>query len=350
MDNNYRENLEAAISEVIDYGASASSVSRKYGIPRTTLRRHIKRRKNGNSSVDLSKLVNSVKGDFSHIDYSQPTKSAINDSIFQDKPSLDFPFAFHPNQKPDEATDFCAEATLLLFDIHIPHEDPVALKAAINYTKKQYDGVLQNIILGGDIMDCEALSKFDKNKGTLSFVEEVHRTRNFLDKLQETFPNTMITYVMGNHEERLEKYILKNAPDIAELGYGVEDVLELEKRDIQFVDNRKLKASENTFFKFGQFTILHGHEMGICPTVSPAHRFLERAKGNVILGHIHAPDEKFTTCIDGSVLRCYSVGTLAKLNPLYRPFNGWGQGFAVIEHWNSHDIVKNYRIFEGKVY
>ena len=352
MNDTYKETLEAAISEVMEYGASASSVSRKYGIPRTTLRRHIKRRKNGTgSAIDFSKLVNSVAPGYDHLEYPEndSVNRRIDEPIFQDKPSLDFPFAFHPNQKPDE-TDYCTEATLLLFDIHIPHEDPVALKAAINYTKKQYDGILQNIILGGDIMDCEALSKFDKNKGTLSFVEEVQRTRAFLDDLQKTFPDTMITYVMGNHEERLEKYILKNAPDIAELGYGVEDVLELEKRNIQFVDNRKLKASDNTFFKFGQFTILHGHEMGICPTVSPAHRFLERAKGNVILGHIHAPDEKFTTCIDGSVLRCYSVGTLAKLNPLYRPFNGWGQGFAVIEHWNTHDIVKNYRIFEGNVY
>lgn len=368
--------LNTAVEEVVEYGMSASSVSRKYGIPRTTLRRHIKKYKerhgDKNSDIQRDDEIPSDVIEFKSID-GRPLRYRYEDILVKDDKeplkngyasyvideskswwtsavtdSKAPSFAIHPNTKTLDDSEYPCECTLLLFDIHIPHEDKVAVDCALNYAKKQYQ--IDNIILGGDIMDCEALSKYDKNRNTVAFSVEVQKTRQFLDRLRDDFPEARITYLMGNHEERLEKYILKNAPDLVGVAGGIENVLELEERGIQFVDNRVLKATTNEFFKVGQFTVLHGHEMGICPTVSPAHRFLERAKRNLILGHIHAPDEKVTTCIDGSIIRCYSVGTLGKLNPMYRPFNSWGQGFAIIEHWKTHDIVKNYRIFDGKVY
>lgn len=105
------------------------------------------------------------------------------------------------------------EGTLLLYDIHIPHQDIVAVDSAIKYAKAHYE--IREIILGGDTMDCESLSKYDKISETSSFADEVYATNSFLRKLRDIFPNANITYIMGNHEERLEKYVRKNAPELA---------------------------------------------------------------------------------------------------------------------------------------
>lgn len=242
------------------------------------------------------------------------------------------------------------EATLLLFDLHIPHHDKDALETTLSYALENYKII--RVILGGDIMDCDALSKYEKTSDTKSFKEEVKETVIFLENLRERLgDDAEIRYIVGNHEERLEKYIAKHAPELIDVAGSIYDILHMKEIGVILTDNRKLRASGRPFYTLDGFTILHGHEIGICPTVSPAHRFLERAKGNLILGHIHCPDEKVVQTIDGKVLRCYSVGTLGTLNPMYKPVNTWGQGFAIMEHRKEQGpIVRNLRIFDGIIY
>ena len=101
--------------------------------------------------------------------------------------------------------------TLLLFDVHIPHHDTVAINIAIDYAKKHFS--IQHIIFGGDLLDCEALSRFEKSKETRKFSDEIYAANSFLRGIIAEFPGVSMTYIMGNHEERIEKYILKNAPN-----------------------------------------------------------------------------------------------------------------------------------------
>lgn len=241
------------------------------------------------------------------------------------------------------------DATLFLYDLHIPHEDRIALNCAMDFARENYH--IKSVVLGGDIMDCESLSKYDKTKDTASFSDEIEKTKELLDTIRYTFRKANdIVYIIGNHEERLEKYIAKHAPELQGVADSLETLLEFDEFGVELVDNRRMKSLTGTFYSICGFTVLHGHEMGICPIVSPAHRFLEKAKSNLILGHIHYPDEKILTTIDGSILRCYTVGTLGDLNPLYKPFNTWGHGFAIMEHRRSNVIVRNFRIINGNVY
>lgn len=239
-------------------------------------------------------------------------------------------------------------ATLFLYDMHIPYVDSIAFSAAIDFAKNNYNVV--HIVLGGDVIDCESLSKFDKSRNTVSFINEVHEAKSYFDVLRNKFSDAKMTYIMGNHEERLEKYVMKNAPELKGIADSMEYILDLHRYSIDFVNNRELKSKTGHFFKVNDFTIIHGHELDICPIVSPAYKFLEKAKENLILGHIHCPDERFSNTINGNVLRCYSVGTLAKITPMYKPFNSWGHGFCVMEHREDGDMVRNLRIFDGKIY
>jgi hypothetical protein len=121
---------------------------------------------------------------------------------------------------------------------------------------------------------------------------------------------------------------------------------------IKLVDNRNELETKGFAFKYHGWSILHGHELGICPVTDPARRYLERAKTNIIVGHIHKTDSRIMTTLDGQIIRCCSIGTLAKRNPQYMPFNAWIQGFAIMEHsgsWFQPDIVHNFSICKGMV-
>lgn len=247
------------------------------------------------------------------------------------------------------------EGTLLLYDIHIPHNDALAIDSAIKYAKSHYS--IQEIVLGGDVMDCESLSKYDKISETASFADEVYATNRFLRNLRNTFPNAKITYIMGNHEERLEKYVRKNVPELADFKeLTLLSFLEFEDLKIDFIDNRERLTKGMGLYKVQGWHIFHGHEFGICPLMNPARRYVDRAKINMITGHIHKTDSSVITTVNRDLIRCYSVGTLAKLSPDYMPINQWTQGFAIIEHtvddefsWRRLGIVHNHIIWYGEV-
>ena len=294
--------LVKAIEDVLYKGVSVYKASKKYNVSKTTLISKLKDEKIKSITKELEYVMNKIQ----------------------------------------------TEATLFLYDVHIPHHDKDSLETAISFAKSNY--MITRIVLGGDIMDCEALSKYDKSKETVKFLDEVRETKEFLKNLRDTFKNAEIVYIIGNHEERLEKYIMKNAPELQGIADSLNNILSLDEYNIKIVDNRRMKSTTGSFYKINDFTILHGHEIGICPIVNPAHKFLEKAKDNIILGHIHSPDEKVITTISGDIIRCYSVGTLGKLYPMYKPFNSWGQGFAIMEHHKDNDIVRNFRIFNNKIY
>ena len=243
-----------------------------------------------------------------------------------------------------------------MYDIHIPHQDIVAVDSAIKYAKAHYE--IREVILGGDTMDCESLSKYDKISETASFSDEVYATNRFLRMLRENFPDAKITYIMGNHEERLEKYVRKNVPELADFKeLTLPSFLDFDEVGVEFIDNRKRLTQGVGPYRVQGWNIFHGHEFGICPLTNPAKRYVDRAKVNMIVGHIHKTDSSVMTTFNRDLIRCYSVGTLAKLSPDYMPINQWTQGFAIIEHvyadvnsWRTPlGIVHNHLIWYGEV-
>ena len=301
------DRVDKAVQAVLNGGMSERAASRKFKVDRGNLRMRIK-------DLKISYLQDKIK-------------------------EVKFP-----------------EGTLLLYDIHIPHQDIVAVDSAIKYAKAHYE--IREVILGGDTMDCESLSKYDKISETASFADEVYETNSFLRKLRDIFPNAKITYIMGNHEERLEKYVRKNVPELADFKeLTLPSFLDFDDVGVEFVDNRKRLTQGVGLYRVQGWNIFHGHEFGICPLTNPAKRYVDRAKVNMIVGHIHKTDSSVMTTFNRDLIRCYSVGTLAKLSPDYMPINQWTQGFAIIEHvyadvnsWRTPlGIVHNHLIWYGEV-
>ena len=107
-------------------------------------------------------------------------------------------------------------------DIHIPFQDDKAVDAFCDYCKEIQPSA---IILNGDVLDFYKLSRFIKGEGRNPY-EEISACRDLLKKIKTDCPNSKVYYVIGNHETRLETYVLNNAPHLASL---VEDVFTIIK-------------------------------------------------------------------------------------------------------------------------
>jgi predicted phosphodiesterase len=230
---------------------------------------------------------------------------------------------------------------LILSDLHIPYHSLSSIRLAIRYGKDQ--GV-NGILLNGDICDFYEVSRHDKDPSKKKVVEEIHLTRAFLAELRRLFPSAKIVYKIGNHETRLERYVMKNAPALQ----GIEqlqlrELLHMRELDIDCVENNQL-------LNIGQLAILHGNEFNTGGGgVNVARSLRLKAGANVLFGNFHKTQSDYSTNIHRSIHGGWSVGCLCDLSPKYFPFNNWNHGFAMVELSAGAFKVRNLKIIDGVV-
>jgi len=233
---------------------------------------------------------------------------------------------------------------LILSDIHIPYHDEIAVAAAIAHGKKKKPDV---IILNGDIGDFYGVSRHDKDPRR-SLADELDAIRQFLFYLRKQFPNARILYKIGNHEARMEMFLVKNAPVLL----GVSDfelpvLLKFEESKIELVPSL-------TLIRLGSLPIYHGHELpqGMSSPVNPARGIWMRVQESLICGHWHRTSEHTeSTGLNKKLSSCWSTGCLCDLTPDYAIVNRWNHGFAWVEtQADGNYEVTNHKIINGRVY
>ena len=233
---------------------------------------------------------------------------------------------------------------LILSDVHIPFQDDDALACAIEWG---IENDVTCIILNGDIMDTYGVSRYPKEIGRPTISEELEMTRAFFTYLRQVFPGLPIYYKLGNHEERMRAFILRNAKEIADLNStSLEAMLKLEEFDIQVV-NREM-------IKLGQLAVLHGHELGesVFSPVNPARGMFLKAKTSILFGHNHQVSHHSESNLHGDQVGVWSTGCLCELTPEYRPYGytKWSHGFAsVVVNADGTFHVSNMKISNGKI-
>ena len=104
-----------------------------------------------------------------------------------------------------------ATRILSISDTHVPYHLPIE-------TFKDYIGCIDILQLNGDILDCQAISKFNKTY-RVSMIEEMILARQYIIDLIEYINAKKVIINYGNHEYRFQNYLSKNLGD--------SDVLEL---------------------------------------------------------------------------------------------------------------------------
>lgn len=220
-------------------------------------------------------------------------------------------------------------------DIHIPFQDDAAVRSFVKYCKEKQPEV---VVLNGDVLDMFMLSRFTKGEGR-NPLEEMTMCQGFLDSLRKAVPNADIYYVIGNHENRLEKYVLNKAPELASL---IEDVFSIIKTsDYKVRGCASVTFNDNFVCKHGTYI---GNKSGLSAIKEMENSYMSGATGHVHRGIVYRARKA------GRKFVWIETGCLCSLNPEYCILPNWCQGFATVEFKNGKVYkAKFLEIEKGKI-
>lgn len=205
-------------------------------------------------------------------------------------------------------------------DLHFPYQDNKAIEC---FLKEVEDKKPDMVVLNGDLLDFYRLSRFTKDPSGKDPAEEIEMCREFLHRLRN-ITEVPIYYTIGNHETRLEKYILDQAPMIACLMDNVFQVIKTD--DINIVGCSRLTINDNFVFE-------HGTRLGSKTGLS-AIKELEAHYLSGATGHTHRL-ARYSTRKSGKRFTWLETGCLCDLSPEYMIDPDWEQGFGIVEFKNG---------------
>lgn len=232
---------------------------------------------------------------------------------------------------------------LILSDLHLPYHDPRTIERAVAEGVKL--GVT-GVLLNGDILDSHELSTFDRDPTAPRYAEELDAAKGFLRWLRHKLPKARIVWKDGNHEERLQRYLMRHAPALFGLDLvSLPMLLDMACERVEYVTDKRV-------ITLGRLNVIHGHEYrpGVSTPVNPARGVFLRTKAVALCGHFHQSSEHYEPTIAGKSLGVWSVGCCCQLSPAYSPLNRWNHGFAVVEVERDGSFhVRNHRVIDGQI-
>lgn len=253
---------------------------------------------------------------------------------------------------------------LVASDFHAQFTDKFAMRVLLDTAARMQPDV---IALNGDVLDLYDLSRYGKDptagrnvQGEINFVKEA-----IFEPLRAAAPNAQIDLIEGNHEWRLIKYLMEQAPGLAGLEcleFGT--LLDLDKYEINLVARKafrrtavKSRVRFENFTIYGDGALLLTH--GSCTGQNPAKSELERWGHNGVSGHIHRPflhtgGNGLTGTKTWYVTGCMARTSLSRMY-METPA-GWQNGFAFAQTHKSFTQITpvtfqgNWANVAGKAY
>ncbi|AMV28817.1 hypothetical protein VT84_30770 [Gemmata sp. SH-PL17] len=230
---------------------------------------------------------------------------------------------------------------LAIFDIHAPYHDIPTLELAASYGRREK---VAGVIFGGDFLDCHDLSDHDKDSDAARYQDEIQIGAQLMRWFRSQFPKARLIVKEGNHEERLHRYVMRNARALSGLpGVSTPEFLGLGDIGAEWVGDKRTIA-------LGKLDIVHGHEFHGSGGVYPARWLWAKTRAVVMCGHFHRTSAYHDRDLRGRPEAAWSVGCACYLHPRYARNNSWNHGFAMIEVEPSGRFrVENLRVRDGRI-
>jgi len=196
------------------------------------------------------------------------------------------------------------------------------------------------VVMGGDMLECGGWLAKHHALGYVaqcdySYQDDIAAANWFLDELQKAAPNAKAYYIFGNHEDRMEKWIVDEtlghqrdsqflrdlvAPDV---------LLRLKEREITII-----RSSDKTepglpygWLKLGKMFYAHDVAGG----KQAATKALAMTAGNVTCFHNHQESSSTLELVSVGIVKAFTPGCLCEKQPMWRhshPSN-WNHGYAI---------------------
>jgi UDP-2,3-diacylglucosamine pyrophosphatase LpxH len=239
---------------------------------------------------------------------------------------------------------------IVIGDVHIPYHDVAVTNLVYDFMEDMRPDL---IIIIGDYADCYEISKFakDKTRG-VSFSDEARIVRANLQYIRKVCPNAKIVYVCGNHEHRLHRFLMNQAPELEGLP-GVEldipGVFGFKDLKIEWVPCNA-ERFHDTYWQFEDYEILFGHFARVCKHSGyTAKNLIDDYGISLIQGHVHSMGFHERSHERGYV-GGWENGCLCDLNPMYMKQKNWMHGFHIVwfETPGKYFDVQEVKIINGQ--
>ena len=246
------------------------------------------------------------------------------------------------------------QTLLVTSDYQIPYHDTLTLRA-IHKLVKALKPTYHEI--DGDFFDFPALSVFEKKPAEkVGLAKDIRSGIEELQRLRDLSPKTVTNLRFGNHEDRYDKYILREAPALYQLpGHTLPEVLGLEKLKIGWSE-----YDTGTIYN-GTFRVVHGTEVRQQSGATAKAMFTKYGMSGVS-GHTHRLGTYYHT-FPGTPEHPDKFyvwgenGCLCNLKPEWTQDPDWQQGFTVVYlleggrfHMQQIPIIDHKFVFEGELF
>lgn len=209
-------------------------------------------------------------------------------------------------------------------DTHLPYADPRAVSLALQ-VGKYYSPDL--VILLGDVLDCTGFSRFPHDTvNPKSFLQtELDEWHSLAESIREMAPHAERRYLIGNHEERIERWLWSQPQLYGLTGMRLESLLTLGAHGFQPQVEREVVLCN------GSLTVTHGTRIGGQGSGLAARQEMMRHGTSGVSGHTHRL--ALVTQRDKAGLRQWIESGHLSLNPPhYQPsVQNWIQGLTLGE-------------------
>jgi predicted phosphodiesterase len=203
-------------------------------------------------------------------------------------------------------------------DFHSQFVDPLALRVWMAVAEQVQPDL---IVFNGDVVDFPSVGRFSQmpGAGSLSVQQELDFAREqILAPTRERCPDSAMTYHIGNHEQRLVRYIADTAPGLADLrSLRWSELLDIDELGIEIVfggdwlapkqgdRNNNIRRTYKVYYD--SFVVSHGHSI--------AKNAMEQELANFGLsgtsGHTHRPGVWTRPTLANPSLSWTSTGMMA---------------------------------------
>jgi hypothetical protein len=216
------------------------------------------------------------------------------------------------------------------------------------------------IVLNGDIVECGGFLAAHHTLGyvaqtSYSYQDDIAAANWFLDEVQKAAPKAEIHYLEGNHEDRVERWVVdqtmrhqRDSEFLREL-IAPNALLKLEQRGINFYRRsvEYVPGLPPGWIKLGKIFFVHE----LSGSKNAARDSVTRTAGNVVYAHTHREDSASVVLPGVGLVKAWNPGCLCQRQPLWRHSDptGWSHGYAVQIVAKSGEFLHlNIPIWEGR--
>jgi len=222
-------------------------------------------------------------------------------------------------------------------DVHGMRMDRAAVVAFLSDLKTLDP---DEIVLGGDIVECGGWLAKHQPIGYVaycdySYQEDIAAAAWFLDEIQKAAPRAEIHYIEGNHEDRVERWIVdqvmaaKRDAEFLHAAFSPSALLRLKERGIPYYRRSEIyvEGLPRGWIKRGDMFFTHS----LAYSKNAARDAAQKTAGSVTYFCTHRRDAATIVFPAVGLVEAFNPGCLSQMQPIWKHSDPttWSQGYAI---------------------